>query len=91
MANEIINEGGPAFAQPFEVGVNGRRDFASDFGYGGMSLRDWFAGQALAGLLACAGWPGASQLGRQARDAYRLADAMVAQRDVIDLGEEYDG
>lgn len=63
-------EGGPAFPCRDE-----------DFNFKGMSLRDWFAGQAIAGALAddnddlehadwdaCAGY------------AYRLADAMLAAR-----------
>lgn len=48
-----------------------------------MSLRDWFAGQALQGYLAS--WPngGAALLGRAAvaaRSCYELADAMLAER-----------
>lgn len=44
----------------------------------GMTLRDWFAGQALAGFMACENtsapwydWAG---------NAYRMADAMLAAR-----------
>ena len=47
----------------------------------GMSLRDWFAGQALSGLLACPGWeppPGDSF----AKAAYRQADDMMKARDL---------
>lgn len=73
-----INDGGPAF--PISV--------QPDFQYveAGMSLRDWFAGQALAGLIAS---------GRSAYDladsdqqaayaafrAYTAADAMLAARE----------
>jgi len=45
--------------------------------HGGMSLRDWFAGQALAGLLAGRGeyvW------NAEPVDAYAIADAMLAER-----------
>lgn len=45
----------------------------------GMSLRDWFAGQALAGLAHAAPhteYP----LPEIATDAYRLADAMLEER-----------
>ena len=53
---------------------------------GGMSLRDWFAGQALSGLL-CNGFIPAQSESVQ-RDgcvdyvgaAYRMADAMLAER-----------
>ncbi|SLK04001.1 hypothetical protein [Novosphingobium mathurense] len=49
----------------------------------GMSLRDWFAGQALGGMLASEG----DQSGYyhdaafSAQRAYSLADAMLAERD----------
>ncbi len=42
----------------------------------GMSLRDWFAGQALIGIAS----RGASPSEVQARFAYDMADAMMAQR-----------
>ncbi len=48
----------------------------------GMTLRDWFAGQALAGMLAAesqhltfkGNWPDAAE------QAYQIADAMVDQK-----------
>jgi hypothetical protein len=47
--------------------------------YNGMTLRDWFAGQALAGLLSnsndCFNPEGA------ARVAFEIADAMLAERE----------
>lgn len=64
------NDGGPAFPS---VGPDGS-------GYDGLSLRDWFAGQALTAILAgrttvgCGLWP------TFARDAYEMADAMLAAR-----------
>ena len=47
--------------------------------HGAISLRDWFAGQALAGLLVNQGakfWDG------DARNAYAAADAMIKEREV---------
>ena len=55
----------------------------------GMTLRDWFAGQALSGVIAAtsAGQhrPGKSEPGEHirfaiARDSYDMADAMLAAR-----------
>ncbi len=43
----------------------------------GMSLRDWFAGQALAGLLGATGY---RERHNCALDCYNLADAMLAER-----------
>lgn len=61
-----------------------RKDGGPAFGHGnhshggnpGMSLRDWFAGQALAGLAA------RSIYTREAlaKEAYEYADAMLAHR-----------
>ena len=64
------NDGGPAF---------GSGDMTHG-GYAGMSLRDWFAGQALAGFSAnqeCYGW----KFEQAADYAYQQADAMLAERD----------
>lgn len=57
------NTGGPAFPA-----------MAKD-----MSLRDWFAGQALAGILADPEVVG--ELKPSAEFAYKMADAMLAERE----------
>jgi hypothetical protein len=95
--SDAIDNGGPAFpiADPEKHTIDGLwSDFAS-----GMSLRDWFAGQALTqsvddydrhekrvpnfGPLL----PHASRLMTReeiiARQAYRYADAMLAVRKVV--------
>lgn len=81
MRDEIKDNGGPAF--PLQsIGP----DFAP--GYAGMTLRDWFAGQAATGLLAhpdC-GSVGPGHEGRTAavaREAYAIADAMLSVRGTI--------
>lgn len=61
------NDGGPAFPSPSVQHQSLR----------GMSLRDWFAGQALAGSLAN---PGVMSAIDWATQAYELADAMLAAR-----------
>jgi hypothetical protein len=50
--------------------------------HGGMTLRDWFAGQALAGLLGGQyGHSGDYNLSEVPEEAFRIADAMLAQRE----------
>jgi hypothetical protein len=44
----------------------------------GMSLRDWFAGQALTGILA---YSNSSMNAGLAKSAYALADAMLVARE----------
>ena len=69
--SEPINDGGPAF--PMQGDPDDRY-----VGYLGMSLRDWFAGKALSGILS----------DNTVRDdpasfadiAYDMADAMIAAR-----------
>lgn len=72
-----VNDGGPAFP----VVVPTDFQFAED----GMTLRDWFAGQALTGLLAHQQEDGSGFLhelgpGAAAHQAYRFADAMLRAR-----------
>jgi hypothetical protein len=47
----------------------------------GMSMRDWFAGQALAGLLGGPQGGGAPNIERIVMSAYAIADAMLAERE----------
>ncbi|WP_435170754.1 hypothetical protein [Falsirhodobacter sp. 1013] len=49
---------------------------------GGMSLRDWFAGQALSGIAGCADDLGVNtwKPDQAALIAYSMADAMIAAR-----------
>lgn len=60
---DSINNGGPAF--PCYV-----------YGTHGMTLRDWFAGQALVGATQIID----NDYGAIAREAYRYADAMLDAR-----------
>lgn len=45
----------------------------------GMTLRDWFAGQTVSGMLACGERSGSYR--DYADDAYKFADAILAARD----------
>lgn len=73
------NDGGPAF--PTDMLISG--SVTGSKPYSGMSLRDWFAGQAMVGITA-GYWsnPDMSGVGPQgmADEAYQYADAMIAAR-----------
>jgi len=85
MADTQINDGGPAMPTPFiAVAASGEGDCNlsvphQDDWPKGMSLRDWFAGQALAGVLA-SGEGDDSTIGEVVSDCMRYADAMLAAR-----------
>ena len=68
-----INDGGPAF--PHHETTSTGEPFHDHLG---MTLRDWFAGQALAGMMACPDCSGTEA--EFAASAYRNADAMLAAR-----------
>lgn len=74
------DDGGPAFPVPNEYYPNGQ----IQYGFNGMSLRDWFAGQALAGLCASHGVlrvAGTKEpLINMTTAAYLYADAMIEAR-----------
>jgi hypothetical protein len=46
-----------------------------------MTLRDWFAGQAMVGILANDSDPSPEQVPHIVASAYILADAMLSQRE----------
>lgn len=65
-----INDGGPAFACAAENGHQA-----------GMTLRDWFAGQALDGMMAKYGTNSEGGAALTAIVCYAAADAMLAERE----------
>jgi hypothetical protein len=67
------DDGGAAF--PLNLGEPAQDMFVNS----GMSLRDWFAGQALSGLIA-AGAQDFEKGAMIAREAYIAADAMLTER-----------
>lgn len=69
------DDGGPAFPRTYEFVEDGEK---MDSTMNGMSLRDWFAGQALAGQLADYQTNGAAE--QFAECSYKHADAMLAAR-----------
>ena len=74
-AARLRAEGKPAFP--------GSIHGCGDNGWHGMSLRDWFAGQALVAALGREfGGPG-EYAARVAKGAYQVADAMLVAREAI--------
>ena len=74
-----INDGGPAFPQQVWINQNNEVCTAGQY-YGeavGMTLRDYFAGQALMGFTSR---HGAFAIPNMAEDAYVAADAMLKAR-----------
>ena len=67
------DDGGPAFPSDMLIGhaVKASKPFS------GMSLRDWFAGQAIAGMMSKEPWFSAENC---AKAAYHVADAMLEAR-----------
>jgi hypothetical protein len=65
-----INDGGPAFPPVHDPETH----------QSGLTLRDWFAGQALQGMLANQHQYKAEDEAMFARDAYVLADSMLKAR-----------
>lgn len=63
-------EGGPAFPSPGA--------------FDGMSLRDWFAGQAISGSVAYANFHESDDAQTAAKYAYRVADAMLEAREEVE-------
>ena len=75
-----MNDGGPAFPRDTKWILDGS---VSQSGSKGMSLRDWFAGMALQGLLAgnTGEYSSESYARNSSAHAYQVADAMLAARE----------
>jgi hypothetical protein len=75
MSADMKDDGGPAFPGPTFT----RTGYPNGHSMG-MTLRDWFAGQALAGLVRSEQPDGFPAWVGHALDAYALADAMLEAR-----------
>jgi hypothetical protein len=74
--------GGPAFPAKR---IAGRQPMGGDVveHHPGMDLRDWFASQALQGIIACVrDHTGATDVKARCAKAFEYADAMMAAREV---------
>ena len=80
----MTEDGGPAFGIPARTPPRGPHSPHLYEPQAGMSLRDWFAGQALVGLVnkdnVGLGAGDETDAAATAWAAYRIADAMIAQR-----------
>ena len=87
MSKETINDGGPAFPRPPFTPGSSFHNSAADAGFAatgapGMTLRDYFAAATLQVLLSCHSIHSMDSDIREefAEEAYKLADAMLAER-----------
>lgn len=79
--SERINDGGAAFPLPIGYNPNnGNQVVAEQYG---MTLRDYFAGKALAGYFAAPHTPHRCECYDVATYCYQMADAMIAARDGV--------
>ena len=70
--SEKKNDGEPAFPSGCEP---------TKYTNPGMTLRDWFAGRAMAAYCGSAEWREDTTQEQTAKAAYRMADAMLVARD----------
>ena len=70
----VKDDGGPAFPVASERNANGD----VQWGFNGMTLRDWFAGMALHGCLCNPEYTASNA--QLAKDCFTVADAMLAAR-----------
>ena len=72
-------EGGWAFPRPAVQGVRSAED--NEPAVPGMTLRDYFAAAVLTGICSVPDYTDTSSADVVARDAYRMADAMLKARE----------
>ena len=85
----IKDEGGPAFPingpcemTAAEITKDGTGIIERISGFSGMTMRDYFAGQALAGAVTI-NWSEESDLSTISKGCYAMADAMLKARKVL--------
>jgi hypothetical protein len=78
MSDQRRDDGGPAFTA-YDKAAPHQGIWYLD-GHAGLSLRDYFAGQALAGMCGGLLWPKANDATELALRAYLFADALLRER-----------
>ncbi len=78
-SGEQKQTGGPAFPAAASWIPNTGECYSG--GYDGMSIRDWLAGLAMQASIANGGTFASGYMLNAARDAYKMADAMLKARD----------
>jgi hypothetical protein len=75
------DQGGPAYPQHYvEKGFRGDMETGEVYGEGGLTMRDYFAGQALAGMVSSMADDPHIPWKEGARACYMVADAMIKVR-----------
>lgn len=72
--------GGPAFPAEVGPGCSEVPTGPATWRMPGMTLREWFAGQVLLGLVSDGEWQPDDYFATTAETAFKLADAMLAER-----------
>lgn len=86
-----IDDGGPAFPVMHSIDGNWQKEPIEKFM--GLSLRDWFAGQAMVGVIVGSAvvqeetGTASDYPSRVAEGAYEIADAMLSTRKNMEKGE----
>ena len=80
MSDTRIDDGGPAFPHSHDWGWSEKTKRYEAAGQPGMTLRDWFAGQALASMTVAPDYSKGPCNAAMAERAYVIADAMLSAR-----------
>lgn len=75
-----MNDGGPAFPRTVRENENGWGNYSVGTSNDGMSLRDWYAGEAMKGMLSNP-TNDDTDIPTLARKSYQCADAMLKERE----------
>ena len=82
--DDQFDDGGPAFPVTGYAATNGHTSPADvcGMGFGGMSLRDYYAGGVMVGLLSSSEPSESLDVPHYASFSYEIADAMLKAREI---------